>query len=131
MTSGTHGCVDLTGILADPYTGQTSAFVRGNVSSMAVQIDHVVPLGWAWQHGAATWTAEQRIVFANDPSNLLAVSGPANEAKSDKGPGEWMPANAAYRCTCIQEFEGSLVKYSLSDAKRDLAAIRSYLATCR
>lgn len=127
---GTHDCVVLTGTLADPYTGQTLAFVRGHITSMTVQIDHIVPLGWAWQHGAATWTADQRLVFANDPSNLLAVSGPANESKSDKGPGEWMPANTAYRCTYIQKFEASLVKYKFSIAQDDLATIRGYLATC-
>jgi hypothetical protein len=127
---GTHDCVVLSGTLADPYTGTTISFVRGNVSSMAVQIDHIVPLGWAWQHGAATWTPEQRLVFANDPTNLLAVSGPANEAKSDKGPADWMPANVAYRCDYISKFEGSLVKYNFSVAKGDLAAIRSYLTSC-
>jgi hypothetical protein len=127
---GTHDCVVLTGSLADPYSGQTISFVRGNVTSEAVQIDHIVPLGWAWQHGAATWTADQRLSFANDPVNLLAVDGHENESKSDDGPGEWLPTNAAYRCTYIVKFESTLVKYHFSVASSDLATIRQYLESC-
>lgn len=48
--SGT--CRVLSGPLLSPYTGQTIAFVRGNLTSTAVQIDHVVSLGDAWRSGA-------------------------------------------------------------------------------
>ena len=54
---GTHGCVVLSGTLADPYTGRTVAFVRGQQTSRAVQVDHVVALADAWQKGARQWSA--------------------------------------------------------------------------
>ncbi|WP_308113209.1 hypothetical protein [Curtobacterium flaccumfaciens] len=41
---GTRECVVLSGTLHDQYTGRTIAFERGNTSSLAVQIDHRVPL---------------------------------------------------------------------------------------
>ena len=41
-----------TGTLRDPYTGRTIPFVRGQRTSAAVQIDHVVALSDAWQKGA-------------------------------------------------------------------------------
>lgn len=37
-----------TGILHDPYTNATVAFVRGNQIGASVQIDHIVPLALAW-----------------------------------------------------------------------------------
>ncbi|WP_462413930.1 hypothetical protein [Rhodococcus qingshengii] len=39
---GTKQCVVLSGTLADPYTGKTIKFVRGQDTSTAVQIDHVL-----------------------------------------------------------------------------------------
>lgn len=56
------------------------------VSSDA-QIDHVVPLANAWRSGAARWTRERRVRFANDLTDpqLIAVSASSNRAKSDQG----------------------------------------------
>src|SRR3954447_19857814 len=49
---GTRNCVVLTGTLADPYSGRSIAFQRGQGTSDDVQIDHVVALSDAWQKGA-------------------------------------------------------------------------------
>lgn len=127
---GTHGCVVLAGTLHDPYTGRTINFHRGPTSSMAVQIDHRFPLGLAWQHGAASWTARQREQFANDPVNLAAVDGPANEDKSDSGPGKWMPPNAGDACTYAATFVTVATKWRLSIATNDEHALDRTLTTC-
>src|SRR5690606_7714551 len=57
ITYSTRGdvCEVRTGTFQDPYTGETIDFRRGNATSMAVQIDHVVPLLDAWRKGARTW----------------------------------------------------------------------------
>ncbi|NMO01316.1 HNH endonuclease [Gordonia sp. TBRC 11910] len=44
------------------------ALLRGRNSS-AVQIDHIVPLSYAWDMGASGWSASQRADLANDPAN--------------------------------------------------------------
>jgi hypothetical protein len=49
-----------TGILHDPYTNATIAFVRGNQTGASVQIDHIVPLALAWDLGARNWNEETR-----------------------------------------------------------------------
>jgi hypothetical protein len=126
----THGCVVLSGTLHDPYTGSTIAFHRGETSSSAVQIDHRYPLGLAWQHGAATWTPAQREQFANDPVNLAAVDGPANEQKSDSGPGEWMPANTGDACTYATTFVAVATKWRLSLGTADEHALEGTLTVC-
>ena len=46
------------------FTGE----VINNVSE--VDIDHFVPLAWAWKHGAHSWSKAKRVEFANDPANL-------------------------------------------------------------
>ena len=79
---GTRGCVVASGVLHDPYTGTAIVFTRGQGTSRAVQIDHVVALGDAWQTGAQRLSLPVRTDFANDPLNLLAVSGAANEKRA-------------------------------------------------
>lgn len=84
-------CPDATvmsGTLVDPYTGKTINFVRGEGKNQdgGVQIDHVVPLSYAWMQEADTrLTQDEREKLANDPENLLAADGPANGCKSDSG----------------------------------------------
>ncbi|MBT1607912.1 DUF1524 domain-containing protein [Curtobacterium flaccumfaciens pv. betae] len=128
---GTNGCVVLSGTLHDPYTGRTIAFERGNTSSLAVQIDHRVPLSYAWRHGAASWTPQQRELFANDQAtNLVAVDGPANEEKSDSGPAEWMPTNTGDACNYAASFVTVATKWQLSISTDDKHALARTLTTC-
>src|SRR6202008_1211834 len=61
-----------TGTLHDPYTNTTVAFQRGAKVGESVQIDHIVPLAYAWDMGAYNWPFPERLRFANDPANLLA-----------------------------------------------------------
>ncbi len=98
---GTRDCVVLSGTLADPYTGKTIDFVRGKNTSNAVQIDHVVALSDAWQKGAQQLTPRERANLANDPRNLLAVDGPANQQKGSGDAATWLPSNKSFRCTYV------------------------------
>ena len=98
---GTRNCVVLSGVLQDPYTGKVINFVRGNRTPEAVQIDHVVALADAWASGADKWDGPRRQKFANDPLNLLAVDGPANQAKSAYAADRWLPPDADYRCAYV------------------------------
>jgi hypothetical protein len=123
-------CVVVSGVLDDPYTATVIAFVRGVGTSDDVQIDHLVPLSWAWGYGANTWTGDHRESFANDPDNLRAVEGSANMSKGDSGPSEWLPANAAFRCDYVESFVEVVADYRLSIPDADRIAIRAVLAGC-
>lgn len=101
------------GTLTDPYTGVVIPFTRGEKTSAAVQIDHIVPLAYAWDMGAWAWTPAQRAQFYRDPTELLAVSGPANDNKGDKPLGEWLPPNTAFACQYVTKFVGVLRAYGL------------------
>lgn len=102
-----------TGVLRDPYTNDTISFTRGDQVGASVQIDHIVPLAYAWDMGARSWSDALRKRFANDPGNLLAVAGQANQDKGDLPPGEWMPANAAFHCQYALQFLAVLRGYHL------------------
>jgi hypothetical protein len=97
LKAATRDCVVLSGTLQDPYTGKAIAFQRGERSA-DVQIDHVVALSDAWQKGAQQWTAQKRLEFANDPANLRAMDGPANQEKGDGDLATWLPPNKSFRC---------------------------------
>nr|WP_236024451.1 DUF1524 domain-containing protein [Bifidobacterium pluvialisilvae] len=128
--SGTHNCVVTSGTLADPYTGKTINFKRGQNTSSAVQIDHVVALSDAWQKGAQQIGADRRKQLANDPYNLLAVDGPANQQKSDGDAATWLPSNKSYRCAYVARQIGMKTKYSLWVTQAEHDAMATILATC-
>ena len=109
----THECVVLSGTLIDPYSGERINFVRGNISSMEVQIDHVVALSNAWQTGAFKLTMQQRTALANDPLNLLAVKGRLNSQKGDGDAATWLPPLKSYRCDYVSRQIAVKLKYKL------------------
>lgn len=94
------GCVVLAGTLVDPYSGVRIDFVRGPDSAQ-VQIDHVVALDDAWRTGARAWPAGRRLAFANDPANLLAVGGQANQDKGAGDAAQWLPPQSGYACVYV------------------------------
>jgi len=127
---GTHGCVVVTGTLADPYTGQSISFVRGDGTSEDVQIDHIVALSNAWQTGAQQLTAAERQDLANDPLNLQAVSGKVNEAKSDGDAANWLPPLAGYRCVYVDRQIQVKARYRLWVTHTEHDAMAGVLGNC-
>lgn len=119
-----------TGTLHDPYTNATVPFVRGNQIGASVQIDHIVPLALAWDMGARNWTDAMRKRFANDPANLLAVAGQANQDKGDQEPGTWMPPNTAFWCQYAVQFADVLHGYGLTIDVASADRLRAAAATC-
>ncbi|WP_165775845.1 HNH endonuclease family protein [Bifidobacterium scaligerum] len=127
-TSGS--CVVQSGTLADPYTGKTINFTRGRTTSSAVQIDHVVALENAWQSGARDWDSARRREFGNDPYNLLAVDGPANQDKGSASAAYWLPTNSGYRCAYVARQIGVKDKYGLSVTSAEKDAMLAVLHSC-
>ena len=145
-------CRVYTGILTDPYTGETIDFVRGQDTSADVQIDHLLPLKAVYATGGAAWPAEKREALANDPVNLLAVKGTENSSKSDSLPSEWLPgfypdvsdrhdlgqrvvwddlpADTALQCWYVDTLVPVFVAYDLGVTPEDRAAMTAVLESC-
>ena len=123
-------CRVLAGRLHDPYTGADIQFRRGPNSSAKVQIDHVVALSDAWQKGAQGLSSAARQQLANDPLNLLAVDGAANQAKGDSDAATWLPAYKPFRCQYVQRQVAVKRKYHLWVTAAEKESIAKVLAGC-
>ena len=95
------------GLWYDPYGGAMWS------RSTDLDLDHIVPLKYAWEHGAWQWENARRRAFANDPENLILVRNRLNRQKGAKGPEQWLPPRESYRCEYIFRFLTVLAKYSL------------------
>lgn len=125
-----RGCRVMSGVLHDAYTGSTVEFLRGPKTSDAVQIDHVVPLAYAWKSGAWRWSDAEREAFANDPRELLAVDGRTNQAKAADGPASWLPPNIAAHCSYAQHWAEVLHAYDLTPLSADAAELDAITKEC-
>lgn len=123
-------CEVVSGVLNDPYTGKTIQFTRGSGTSAAIQIDHVVALSDAWQTGAQQLSPEERETLANDPLELLAVDGFANQQKSDGDAATWLPPNKSFRCQYVARQVAVKKKYRLWVTAAEREAITRILSSC-
>lgn len=110
-----NNCIVTRGKWVDPYTGKTFTSARD------VEVDHLVPVRWAWDHGALSWPADKRAAFVNDLSNLFIVDRFVNQRKGAKGPDKWLPPSDAFRCQYVTRFQRVVLKYgmTLSEEERE------------
>ena len=126
---GTNNCKVISGTLLDPYSNKVIAFDL-NKSSSTIDIDHVVALSNAWQTGAFQLKLDQRINFANDPLNLLAVDFKLNRQKGDGDAATWLPPYKSYRCTYVARQIAVKAKYKLWVTAPEKTAIANLLKSC-
>lgn len=100
-------CKVVSGLWLDPYTG--------NFYELASDLDveHIVPLKWAYDHGGANWSREKKRQFAEDPDNLWLVDDGRNQSKGHQGPDDWMPPYGPVKKYYLQRFMAVLEKYGL------------------
>lgn len=123
-------CRVAAGSFHEPYTAALLDFHRGSESSRAVQIDHVVALGDAWQKGAQALTAGERQSLANDPLNLIAADGPANQQKSAGDAATWLPKNKSIRCHYVARQISVKAAYGLWVTEAEKDAMKRVLSSC-
>lgn len=123
-------CKVLSGILADPMSGQTVQFLRGNTTSTLVQIDHLVALSDAWQKGAQQLSHQTRVNFANDPLNLMAVNGSTNSSKGDGDAATWLPPNRGFWCEYVARQISVKAHYLLWVTQAEKDAMVRVLGSC-
>ena len=116
-------CRVVTGRWISPFTGKVIQ------NSSEIDIDHVVPLKWAWDHGAKTWSRAKRETFANDPVNLWPVELSLNRSKGAKGPNDWLPPSA--QCGYVARFSRVVKQYDLQPSSSEAEWITSFLNECR
>mgnify|MGYP000044141303 CR=1 FL=1 len=105
VTMSYDGCTVTKGRWHDDYSGDLY------INPRDLDIDHIIPLNYAFYHGGADWPKSKKEKFANDPINLIAVSASLNRQKSAQGPSQWMPPNHSYRCQYLARWQQVLSKY--------------------
>lgn len=118
-----HHCAVTLGQWVDPWSHARVS----NPSSM--DVEPLIPLSYAAVHGARTWSPAQKERFANDTSQLVAVSHDTHQARNHAGPASWMPANDV--CHFSQTWIMTAHKYHLSLSGDDKGALKKGLESCR
>ena len=121
--SSSRQCIVTSGTWLDPY--------RGEVIKQAsnLDVDHVVPLSYAFSYGAADWSSSKKAQFSQDPINLLLVSKSANRSKGGKGPAKYMP-QLSFHCSYTKIWLDVLEKYTLNFAEEDYTFLLSQQSVC-
>ncbi|MCY4254750.1 MAG: HNH endonuclease family protein [Gammaproteobacteria bacterium] len=120
-----NGCMVVAGRWNDPYTGGVFTVAQD------LDLDHVVPLRWAWERGASAWNGDRRERFLNDPANLLPVSIKANISKGALGPLDWMPPNEDFACEYVLRFSRVIDRYGLELPAGEASSLEALTAsTC-
>ncbi|MEV4110713.1 HNH endonuclease family protein [Nonomuraea sp. NPDC049695] len=120
-------CHPVKGVWYSPYDGKRLT------SEKQVDVDHLVPLSYAWRSGASKWSQTRRRHFANDLTRpeLLVVSHSANVAKGGRGPQSWRPQRRAYWCRYATSWITVKRHYRLFVTKKEKVALLNMLRTCR
>ena len=116
------GCKVISGRWISPFTGQVI------MDPHVIDIDHLVPLHFAWYSGAQQWTRDQREKFANDPINLLPVEASLNRQKGSKGPDKWLPPSG--QCQYVARFKRVILIYKLELQPSEAKWINQFLSRC-
>ncbi len=112
-------------------TGRWISPLTTNVIQNAsdIDIDHVVPLAWAWHRGANHWSDEEREQFSNDRINLWPVEVSLNRSKGAQGPNQWLPPVG--ECGYVARFVRIMKRYDLKPKPSETAWMQSFLNGCR
>jgi hypothetical protein len=126
FTSSKH-CTVKTGRWTDPWSGVTTTVARD------FDIDHTVPLGNAWAHGASGWTQARRLAYANDltdANHLVPIALGENRSKGDRGPESWKPPNHSAWCKYATVWDRIKAKWHLSATTAEWSALVAMAKTC-
>jgi len=91
-----------------------------------LEIDHLIPLKWAWDHGAENWDYAKRNKFANDRRFLLITAKSVNGSKSEKGADLYLPINRDLACTYLVKFQEGVMEYDLKPTASESTLMNIY-----
>ena len=112
------------------YKPNTSIGFYTNQSCNFINVDHVVSLKDAYDSGAASWSASEKEVFANDKSNHVPSCVRVNSSKGSAGPKDFLRRSNDGRgleyeivrfCEYVQRYYAVKVEYGLSFEGNDSA----------
>ncbi len=118
-----RNCEARTGEWFDEYTGKTFTVAA------QIDIDHVIPLRYDHNQGGDAWPPEKKLMFANDPANIVLTERSEIRRKNERGPSRYLPREE-YRCAYVRQWEAIAEKYDLRLANADRNRITVILRDC-
>lgn len=103
----------------DAFTGE----LLTDIPAEQIEIDHVIPVCWAWYRGAENWSYAKRKEFFNDETLLVVVANGHNRVKGSKGPDAFTPLKKDLACAYVTLFLSGVEKYALVMALQEAAKI--------
>jgi hypothetical protein len=126
-----RNCKILEGSWSDEYSGTEMTFTNSFEVSRSLHVDHMVPKGYVYHHGASAWTKTQdKKDFVNDILNLIPARSGINISKNDKGPSEWMPENIGYWCEYSHKWIQIVKKWKITLQPVDYLGLLNVLSRC-
>ena len=118
-----RNCVVRTGEWLDEYTGEVFEV------AVKLEVDHVIPRMYAHTHGGDRWMAEKKLLFANDPLNIMLVERREIRRKRDRGPSRYLPREE-FQCEYINLWDQISEKYNLQLSSNDRSTISRMREEC-
>ena len=118
-----RNCVVRTGEWLDEYTGEVFEV------AVKLEVDHVIPRMYAHTHGGDRWMAEKKLLFANDPLNIMLVERREIRRKRDRGPSRYLPRDE-FQCEYINLWDQISEKYNLQLSASDKSTISRMREKC-
>ena len=97
--------------------------------SRLVDIDHIIPLKYAYSIGGSEFSIELKHKFATDDSNLVSVGQHENRSKGDNGLSEYLPK--VNTCWYYRHWKYMSSKYKLRLPRKDSTILAKGLRSCR
>ena len=122
-----QGCKVYAGAWVDAYSHEVLT------EPAEIDVDHMVPLRWAHEHGGAYWPAEKKRRYANDLAyvgHLVVTSAHLNRQKGARGPADWAPPAPGRWCDYGRHWAVVLVIWDLRPVERDREAIARLVTAC-
>lgn len=122
-TDMTKACSIKAGTWIDTYTGK-------KLSVDSVNLDFVIPLQYANNHGASSWDNAKKQEFANDKDNFVVASTSGIAKRHGRTPAKWLPDDDKYACILSKKFISVANKYNLSITENDKNALDKAISKC-
>lgn len=94
-----------------------------------LDVDHLIPVCWAWDHGASDWPREKQRAFYNDARYLVPVERGVNREKGAKGVMDFVPGGD-FACAYVDLVAEGIAKYGLTLSETDRALLSETLGRC-
>lgn len=95
----------------------------------SLDIDHIVPLKYAHQHGMDSALPARKKAFGKDTLNLVQVSAHINRSKGDKGPVDFFPVKN--RCFYASRWDSVTKLYGIYVEPADSVVLANVRRHCR